>query len=181
MNYLYRNRIIFWLLVALVVINCSALVTFFIVRSNHTTPSAAVAGLPPVEATLHRELDLNPLQTVRVDSILYTYRQASLPLADSIRQSRRALLQALSAEPADSLLISKLISTLSNRQAALQLASVGQFLALKKVCNPEQALKLSDLYVRLYGLDRLGHGPGKGEGKGNGKGYRYRHGRSRNN
>jgi Spy/CpxP family protein refolding chaperone len=170
MNFFDKNRLTFWILILLVIINVSALVTFYVANrkvDSNTLPSADVKP----GAALQSELSLSPDQNSKVSEINTTYKAGSESIISSIKQKKAELLDELSKENTDTNKINTILNELGIRQNQLQHANIKQFLDLKKVCTPEQTRKLSQIYSELYGCDVQG----KVKGQGNGKGMKHRH------
>ena len=69
MNYFLKNRIIFWLLIFLVIMNLTALITFMVVYSKNKSFQAQQSQRKP-GMIFRQELSLSPSQTVEVDSLI---------------------------------------------------------------------------------------------------------------
>jgi len=170
MNFFNKNRLIFWLLLFLVVINISALVTFFLYYSGQKKQSAENAGESSFRV-FQKELSLTPIQSEKVCSINAQHRSRSEPISSALKEKRSELLEELSTENPDTLLLTKYAEEIGALQKELQLASIRQYLDLKVVCDSCQCRKLSSFYFQLYGSK----GPGKGMG--NQMQHRNRHGK----
>jgi Spy/CpxP family protein refolding chaperone len=174
MNFFSKNKIVFWLLIFLVVINLSALATFLIFYSR---PSAALVQ-PLSEkpgSALQKELTLTPDQSNAVEEILAEYRKITDPIAENIREYRVQILDELAGEKPDTGRINHFADSICFLQWQMQRANVGQYMSLKEICNPEQCKRLSSLYFELYGFQ----GQGKGRGRGKGMMHQYRRGQGK--
>jgi Spy/CpxP family protein refolding chaperone len=173
MNFFDKNRLAFWILIFLVIINVSALVTFFVAK-----PKVSSSEIKPAEtrpgAALQAELSLAPDQNIKVNEINSAYKASSEPIIISIKEKKAELLEELSKENTDSNQVKAILHDLDIRQNNLQQANIKQFLELKKICTPEQTKKLSQIYSELYGCD-VG-----GKGKGQGMKHRHRYGQQGN-
>lgn len=174
MDYLKKNRIVFWVLIFLVVVNLTALATYYV---NMRKPVAEPVSIPAAQkgAAIGKELSLTAEQSARVSEINDRYRKTSEPIVQAIRERKAALLDELSKDVSDSLKLVSLAEEVSIEQKKLQEANIQQFLDLKHVCTPEQTQKLSQIYGELYGCERKGQGRGRG-GQGQGQGHRHRYG-----
>jgi Spy/CpxP family protein refolding chaperone len=165
MNFFHRNRLIFWVLIILVVINISALISFFI----FTKPPAPAPCCSPAEQqciAFRDELSLSATQTLQVAAINKIYKESAEPVANAIKETRAAILTELEKDSPDSLQLNALTNQLALLQMKIQKENITQYRALKHVCTTDQALKLSALYRDLYGCP-MQHGQMK---------HRYRHG-----
>jgi Spy/CpxP family protein refolding chaperone len=176
MNFFDKNRLAFWILIFLVIINVSALVTFFVAKPKANTSELKQAETKP-GAALQAELSLAPDQNIKVNKINSAYKASSEPIIASIKEKKSELLEELSRENTDTNRVRAILHDLDIRQNNLQQANIKQFLALKKICTPEQTKKLSQIYSELYGCDSKG----KGQGNGQGMKHRHRYGQQKNN
>lgn len=180
MNFTDKNRLAFWILIFLVLVNVTAMVTFFVTNSGKNTSSSIAVEAKPGE-TLRSELSLSPEQNIKVNEINSAHKASSEPIILSIKEKKAELIEELSRENSDTLRINAILSELDKRQNILQQANIKQFMELKKVCTAEQTKKLSQIYSELYGCDMKGKGQGNGKGNGQGKKHRHRYGQQGNN
>lgn len=171
MNFFSNNRVLFWILMFLVLVNISVLAGYFIIFRNPVNPSVSTSR--PGWA-LKKELSLTAEQTVKVQAINAAYKAAADPLIQNIQETKAGLLNELSRESTDTSVVSDLSNQISIAQKKLQSVNINQFLDLKKVCSPEQTKKLAQIYAEMYGFGNSENG--KGRGKGNGMGHRHRWG-----
>lgn len=172
MNIFNNNRVVFWILIFLVLINITALATYFIYIRKPANEPVPGSGFKHGIA-LKQELSLTPDQSLKVNEINSTYKSSSEPIVAAIKEKKVVLLEELSKENTDTTLVAKLAGDVVIEQKKLQMANIKQFLDLKKVCTPEQTQKLSQIYSELYGCEK------KGQGKGQGKGMRHRYGQQK--
>ncbi len=150
MNLLFKNRFIFWVLMILVVINISALVSFFVFTKEKTPVSCCPPGEQPCPS-FREKLDLSPEQTLKVADINNKYKETAQPIAEVIKKTRTAILAELEKDAPDTNQINSLTNELGLLQLKIQRENINQYIQLKHVCTPEQAQKLSALYHDLYG------------------------------
>lgn len=161
MNSSNKNRLIFFVLLFLVIVNLSALATFFIYRSHQNEVVVCDAMQAGCGNAFKSELGLSEDQSRKVEVINSQYQEASGPVVAQIRNIRSEILDELSAEIPDTLYLKQKSSELCDLQLRLQKANFTQYLELKKVCDPGQAQRLSALYRELYGCARMGNGRGR--------------------
>ncbi len=177
MNFINNNRTIFWILIFLVLINITALATYFVYMRKQASEPVPGSGFKHGIA-LKQELSLTPGQSLKVNEINTSYKASSEPIVTAIKEKKAILLEELTKNNTDTSLVAKLADDVVIEQKNLQAANIKQFLDLKKVCTPEQTQKLSQIYSELYGCENKGKG--NGQGKGQGKGYRHRYGQQKN-
>jgi Spy/CpxP family protein refolding chaperone len=152
-----KNRLLFWLLIVLVVINVAALASFFIYSGK--PKEVACKEQSGMSCTgLCKELNLTGSQGVKVEEINKNYVANAGVLSASIKEMRASILDELNREKPDSVVINTLVRELSKLQSMLQHENIRQYLELKKVCTPEQAQQLSGIYRDLYGCPMQGRG-----------------------
>jgi hypothetical protein len=156
MNATNKNRLIFFILLFLVLVNLSALVTFFTYRHHQNDVVVCDAAQVECGNVFKSELDLTEEQTRKVDVINAEYQEASGPFVAQIRKIRSEILDELSADNPDTLFLKQKSGELCDLQLHLQKANFKQYLELKKVCDPSQAQRLSALYREMYGCVHMG-------------------------
>jgi hypothetical protein len=168
MNFFHKNRYIFWVLIFLILINISALISFFLFTRATPAPSCCPADGKQGHS-FSNALELSADQTEKVDIINQRYKANAEPIVDSIKNTRGAILNELEQETPDTSLLKKLTTELSILQKKVQMENIKQYMELKKVCNKEQAQLLSALYRDLYGCPM----------KNNGIKHQFRHGQGK--
>ena len=161
MNPLNKNKLIFFILIFLVLVNLSALVTFFTYRSHNNEVVVCDAMQAECGNAFKRELGLSEEQSRKVEMINADYQASSSPIVEKIRDIRSDILDELSADVPDTSYLKQKSGELCDVQLQLQKANFTQYLELKKVCDPGQAQRLSALYRELYGCARMGNGQGR--------------------
>lgn len=176
MNIFNNNRAIFLILIFLVLINITALATYFFFLRKPASESIPASGFKHGVA-LTKELSLTPDQSLKVNTINATYQTSSEPIVAVIKEKKADLLKELSKDNTDIDLVEKLSNDVVTEQKKLQMANIKQFLDLKKVCTPEQTQKLSQIYSELYGCENKGKG--QEQRNSNGGGHRHRYGQQK--
>ncbi len=163
-----KNRLLTWALIVLIVVNLSALGSFFFFTrpAPPEADSFCQTGGQPCK-TFRDQLGLTEEQTGRVNTINDRYTAVAEPLAARIREARSEILTELDTVSPDTSRLQALVSEISRLQAEIQHENIRQYLALKEVCDSGQAHRLSALYREMYGC------PMKGEAAA----HRHRHGR----
>lgn len=150
MNFFTKNRLIFWVLTVLVVVNIAALISFFLYPKQQADSPCCSPAEQQCNA-FRDELGLTDAQTLEVTAINKKYTETAQPVATAIKATRADILTELEKEVPDTLRLNSLTIQLSNLQMKIQKENINQYCALKRVCTTEQAQKLSALYRDLYG------------------------------
>ncbi len=159
MESLYKNRFLFWILIFLIVVNLSALATYFLFPKRTAEVTCSSSAMEP-GCALQAELNLSDEQISLVDKINSEYEEVSKPISGEIKSRRAAILDELVSDNPDTLNINQLCLEISRMQNQLHRENIRHYLELKKVCNPGQAMRLSNLYRDLYGCPMQGQGNG---------------------
>lgn len=164
-----KNRLLFWLLIFLILVNLSALSTYLFIRQ--ADPQAESCEKGNDGKMWQDELNLSDVQAAEVKAINARHRDIAEPVAAEIRNNRALILEELEHATPDTIKLDSLVKMLTGLQNQLQKANIRQFLELKTVVNADQALKLSSLYREAYGCPMK-----QGNDKG---GNQHRHGKGR--
>lgn len=156
MNSVIKQRLVLWGLISILVLNLSALAGYFIFRPNEPSPDECISN-PGDGRGFMSELNLSGEQQETVARINKKYRQEAEPLALRLREQRNHMLTELEKDSPDTLILEELAGSMSVLQEQIQKINIRQYLDLKKVCTPEQALRLSALYRNLYGCPMQGN------------------------
>ena len=159
MESIYKNRLLFWILIFLVVVNLSALATYFLFPQKPDVVACNNDNMAP-GCALHAELNLTDDQIRLVDRINSDYQEVSQPISEKIKNARADILDELASNMPDTLNINQLSLEISKLQSQLHRENINHYLELKKVCNPDQAMRLSNLYRDLYGCPMQEQGKG---------------------
>lgn len=169
MNFLQQKRTLIWILVFLVIFNLAAGLTIFLhIRSEKS-------GQVQNQETdlLKKELSLNHKQVQGLGRIRAQFRAISEPVAFRIRETRQALVDEMGKDRPDTLRLHQLSMEMGTLQAELTYQIAVQYLDIRDLCTPDQALKLNSNYKYLFGIDE--------QPRREGQGYRRRWGASGKN
>lgn len=151
MNFFSKNRLVFWIFIVLILINVSALVTFYFYSTRVKEVPACCSEEEKSQRALSNELGLTDGQSATVAEINNAYREKARPIAMSIRETRELILAELEKATPDTAMITQWARSIATLQMGMQQQNIKQYLELKKVCTPQQAQRLSSLYRDLYG------------------------------
>jgi len=162
----HKNRLLFWVLIFLIIVNLAALGTYFFFPQQQTVVSCNESQMDPT-CVYQTRLDLSEEQSKDVDRISEEYLAVSAPIADRIKNTRAGILDELSSDNPDTTRLNEYSSELALLQLRLQKENIKHYMALKEVCTPAQAMRLSNLYRELYGCPMQQQG----------RGMKHRHGK----
>lgn len=169
MNYFNKQKAVFWIMIMVIVINVSAMVTWYVSYHKEKSPEKDTASCGQTCRMLNEELGLSKDQSARVEEINRKFREDAEPVVASIKETRAAMLDELAAPNPDTAKISSFVNSIGKLQANLQRLAVNQFMLLKQVCTPQQSIRLSSIYSEVYGCPKMTGGQGNG--------WQHRHGK----
>ncbi|ULQ56554.1 hypothetical protein KJS94_18030 [Flavihumibacter rivuli] len=126
--------------------NIILLGTYFI--RNRSQHGRSGSDRSPVEY-MTRELKLDQQQTEQFRSLWEANRNRNKALYDSLRTARERLYGYLKQEPQPDSLITITSASMAGMEQTLILNNYRHFRELRKICNPEQQVKLDTLITRM--------------------------------
>lgn len=160
MNYFNKYRLVFWIMILMIVLNISSFTTYFFYYRANKAVNADTISCSGTCRILNEHLALTAEQTAKVSEINKKFREKTEPLVNEIKCTRAAMLGELSSAMPDTMKLNQYAETIGDLQKILQKAAIVQFQQLKKICTPDQCLKLSAIYSELYGCPTMGQGMG---------------------
>jgi Spy/CpxP family protein refolding chaperone len=158
MNFFRTNKIIIWILSAMLIITLSALGTIIFRNKCKRVTEQEAQGCGMRCNLLTEELGLSETQAKTIDGIRAMHRKATMATADSLRFRRSELVTELGREIPDTLRLHDLSRKIGDLQARLVDQTIDQYLRIRNECTPEQQEKLSSLYYELMGCCPAGEG-----------------------
>jgi Spy/CpxP family protein refolding chaperone len=158
MDYFNKKRLAFWGVTLLVIMNISALATIWFQRHRPkellSRPEPQPSGREPraddrINTFLKQELDLTETQTGKFVSLQREHFRSAKAIHDRIRDLKRELFNELSVSAPDTVKAGRLADEIGAQQRELEKITFYHFLALKRVCTPEQQKKLATLFGEL--------------------------------
>jgi|WetSurMetagenome_2_1015567.scaffolds.fasta_scaffold433189_2 uncharacterized membrane protein len=167
MDYFNKKRFSGWLVIGLLIINLAAISTilFHIISEKRT--SVETSAQDKTETLFANELGLSKEQNEGFISAMQKYHQHSREILDEMTARRSEMLEELAKQNPDTLVLHTIAGDIGNLHSTLKLLTIDNFLELKKICTPEQEIKLSGMFKEM--LETEGHFKGMGR--------QYRHGR----
>jgi len=162
MNYFNKNRVVFWIMILMIVVNISAFTSYLIYFRVNRIAAPDAAGCGGTCRFLDEQLALTTGQSAKIKEINNDFRLQTEPLVTEIKATRTALLDELALVKPDTARLNQYTDHIGELQKKLQKAAVVQFQQLKQVCTPDQCLRLSAIYSELYGCPKMSQDKGKG-------------------
>lgn len=147
-----KSKLLTLAVVALLVINIGTLVFLFLGKP-HPGPGVGPQGMgrPKPKEIIIEQLGLDAPQIKVYEGLIQEHRQRVDSLDRIIRESKDALYQNLANDSGDAV-DTALIAKINAAQKQIELTHYQHFLALKKLCKPQQKEKFEALTEELHHL-----------------------------
>jgi hypothetical protein len=106
------------------------------------------------ECMLRSELKLSEIQTVKYDSIKTNHHEKAVPIVDSLRITRTALMVELKKNPLDSDIVAVLVERTNELNSKMFNLSIEQYLEVKKILDSAQQESLFRVYCDMFGCTK---------------------------
>jgi Spy/CpxP family protein refolding chaperone len=116
-------------------------------------------------------LNLDYEQRTVFQDLEQAYRSDIASLSTRMQTTESAIIRELSEKKPDTIILQKYAEETGTIQAEIKLLTIEHFLAVREICNPEQAEKLNILFSRMETGFRGGRGQGQGQGEERGRRY----------
>lgn len=156
MNYFKNRNVLIWILVALLVINISAIGT--ILYHVYNRPDPGFRPEPDAEAPLFMKerMQLNDRQWDDFRQSHRKFRNASRELFSGMHENRKEMLEEIRRENPDKEKLYELADEYGRMHAKLKKRTVDHFLEMKKDITPEQERRMNIFLRNLMQHEGLG-------------------------
>ncbi len=148
MDYFTKNKILFWCVVALAILNIATLASFWMGRPgarNHQLPDGGGDG----QKIMQEKLSLSDEQAQQFERIRNEHFKRTRPLQDDMHKMRLDLLNEIFATKPDETRIQNLLIKLENKQIQFEKNLFKHFEELKEACNEQQVEELGIMLKNL--------------------------------
>jgi Spy/CpxP family protein refolding chaperone len=151
MNYFTKKRLVIWTVIILVVLNISALATILYERNLNCSPSPIQKAdenqrFREINWFMREDLGLNPSQTNKIYRLRRKNYLDSRKILLSLDDKRKEMLTELQKEHPDQKKLNEIAVEIGNLHSDLKMVTIQYFLNIKKICSPEQQVKLNKLF-----------------------------------
>ena len=163
MDYFTKNKMLFWCVIILVILNVVTLTSFWIGKPTARLPEHP-GGERRVQKIMEEQLRLSAEQAERFEQIRNEHFMRTRPLQGDMHKIRLDLLDEIFASESDDVKIQELLAELGNKQNEFEKRLFSHFHELKEACNEQQTKELKymllDLIERTRPRDPRHHPPG---------------------
>ncbi|MBN2166599.1 MAG: periplasmic heavy metal sensor [Marinilabiliaceae bacterium] len=178
-----KYKLLKWAVIILLILNIST-ISSIIWHVNQPSENTLPKRIPPFEQTnrsgkmrdvLHNNLNLDNNQKILFDKYHNNFRQEAYEIALNMEILREEILKELMKNEPDRKILHQYSEEIGNAHRDLKILTYQFFLDLKKVCNPEQTIKLEKMFRTIMQVN-----PPDGKSRRN-KGGRHRNGFGKQN
>lgn len=172
MNTILNKKWVAWVVLALFLLNISALSTILIytyrAKPEPEIKKSVHQGIRPGKEIIN-ELGLDSSQARVFHHIRSEFFDDIKPSLEKLQQKRKIIIDEINKDNPDTVFLNAVADTMGKIQADLKKETLRHYFRVRKICNEQQRSKLSDLYSGMFMIDEGTKGPGMG--------MRYQHGR----
>jgi Spy/CpxP family protein refolding chaperone len=167
-----KYRISRWIIVILLAANLTTIGSFYYHRigENQQTGSAQndQQSIPGEQRTrfFREQLGLNDDQLMQFREINRTFNRTAKHLEINLTRLRNEMIDELDRQNPDTIRLDQIATDVGSNHRQLKQVTVTFYLEMKKVCTPEQRIKLHDLFSALLNKENQVNLPQTGNGKG---------------
>ena len=172
MDYLTKNKMLFWCVIVLVVLNAVTLGSFWWGRPRPEGPRGRGAH-GEGQRILKDKLQLSEEQADQFEQIRQEHFARTKPMQEEMQRVRLELLDQVFASEREDGKTEELLAQLGGKQVEFERQLLRHFQELAEACTADQVAALKEMLTNLVGPSgpqRPGHGPGRGTGTGPGPG-----------
>jgi hypothetical protein len=165
MNYFERTRLYLFIIIILVIFNISAIVAIiYHLRSDHHQMRPERGESVDRGRHLADKIGFDKAQAVQFDTLRADFGRKAKTIMTSIGEKKLEMLNEFTSENPDTTRLYKLTRDIGNLHAEMRRLSIDHFMNVKKICSPEQKVKLLDLFRNMMKMEE---GPGFNRRHGN--------------
>ncbi len=169
MDYFTKNKMLFWCVIILVVLNVATLSSFWMKKTAAALPKHP-DGQRDGQKIMVEKLQLSDQQAQEFEQIRNEHFMRTRRLQDDMHKIRLDLLEETFALEPDDLLIDELLSELDDMQNQFEKNLFQHFQELKDACNEQQREELQFMLRNLIESTRPGKSGGRQQGPDGDKG-----------
>ncbi len=151
MNYFTKNRLLFWGVVLLVLMNVSSLATvWYQQRQRAELPQEPMPPRRDVADFLKRRLELSPDQAEKMGQLQQQHFQTARTLRNEIRELKQSLFYGLTGEAADSARVDSIATQIGRKHSELEKLTFYHFRDIRCLCPPDKQRHLEALMQDVF-------------------------------
>ena len=150
MSYFTKNSIMMWVVIAVIIINFTAIGTIIFkiyhvenrIHENHDRPCA--------QNILERELNLTPVQAEKFKMLKDAHRDSVSIIHQKMKDQRNFISENMVKSAPDTAMLNRAAEELGYLYSRTRKLYIKHYFDLRKECSPEQQKKLEKIYARIF-------------------------------
>ena len=148
MDYFTKNKMLFWLVVVLIILNSATITSFWMKRQPAHRPDSP-QGIRDGRKIMEERLNLSPDQVQQLEHARQRHFNNTNPMQDDLHKIRLDLIEELFEAEPDQLKIQNMLSSLDKGMGKFEHALFTHFQELKNICDDEQSEELKYMLTDL--------------------------------
>jgi Spy/CpxP family protein refolding chaperone len=158
MNYFEKTRIYIFIIIILVIFNISAITAIiYHFRSEHRKMRPDKEEAHDRGRHLADKIGFDKAQAVQFDSLRADFGRKAKTIMNTIQEKKLEIMNEFTSENPDTAKLYQITKEIGNLHTDMRRLSISHFMNVKKLCTPEQKVKLLDLFRNMMKMEE---GPG---------------------
>lgn len=150
MSYFSQNKTTVWILAAIILFNIAAFATIFYKMNNTTYEKPCNEPRGCFQDFLNKELNLSQAQSSQFQTEKARYHDTVKRIHGLMMEKNKAISALMTKADADTTLLFKASDELGKLYSQTRKLYINHYIALSKICDPEQKKKLDSIIGRVF-------------------------------
>lgn len=159
MSYFSQNKTTVWILVAILFFNIAAFSAFYYKLNHQKCEQPCEEKKGHFQDYLNKELNLTTDQAKQFDIEKKTYRDTVMQVHKAMKEKREYISSQMKLPVIDTAKLYTAANELGALYAQTRKLYINHYIALSKICTPEQKKKLASIIGRMFCDDCRKDGP----------------------
>jgi hypothetical protein len=153
MSYFNKKRVMFWVVIAVIIINFTAIGTIIYKMYHMPKHELCNAERPCAQTYLEKELQLTPIQADEFKKLKKAHHDSVLVLNKIMSEKRKIISENMVKPDPDTTLLFKTTDEIGAIFAQTRKLYISHYFDLRNVCNTHQQEKLAKIYTKVFCSD----------------------------
>ncbi len=150
MNYFSNKKISFWIVMAVIILNFTAIGTILYKLYVHPTENRVCNKMPCAQSYLESELKLSPVQAAEFKKLKEKHHDTVCAVNQLMKTKRNYLSENMTRPNPDTLMLMKTADEIGLLYAQIRKLYVMHYFQLWKVCDAQQQVKLASIFGKMF-------------------------------
>lgn len=153
MNYFSRKSVIGWVVILLIIVNIGAISIFVYHLYFKKDFTEQGPQHPGPDSFMVKELGLDKQQSAQFMVMKKAHMDKVHAFVTRIKEEKQLLAKNVVAETADTLKLDSIADNIGVLYASIRKANTRHYFELKKICTPQQQIKLAEIFGNVFCCD----------------------------